>query len=106
MDSLHLIHQYGSKQLRHICINAPIYYHTCDDSPAVCSDSFIDTSHFDYSIDVHKYEVKKSTLVLHLVNHSVNMKQKIKAISLSAKWDSRLDNWNSLNTLHRHASSI
>ena len=70
-----------------------MYIH--DDPLDTYSNSFIDTSRFNYTIDTHDCQEVTATLLLQLVNHSVNMKQKIKAISLSVAPTSQLDDWNS-----------
>ncbi|KAG2217138.1 hypothetical protein INT45_008853 [Circinella minor] len=89
---LELLCQHGSKELRHISINAPPdqysqYMKNEDDN---CT---IDTSRYDYVVDVHRCPNMTATLLLQLVNHSVNMKQKIEAILLSPERSSGLDNW-------------
>ncbi|KAG2220802.1 hypothetical protein INT45_012471 [Circinella minor] len=95
LDSLRLIHQYGSKQLRHIRLNGPSPFYTPYDVLTTHDDTFIDTSRFDYTIDVHDCLLMTATLLLELINHSVNMKQKIKAVALCLPPDSRLNDWNS-----------
>ncbi|KAI7854592.1 hypothetical protein BDC45DRAFT_535174 [Circinella umbellata] len=95
VDSLRLIHQYGSKHLRHIRLNGPSPLYTPYDVLTTYDETFIDTSRFDYTIDVHDCLLMTATLLLDLINHSVNMKQKIKAVALCLTPDSRLDDWNS-----------
>ncbi|KAI7857524.1 hypothetical protein BDC45DRAFT_501417 [Circinella umbellata] len=89
---LELLCQHGSKELRHISINAPPdqYSQDMENEDDNCT---IDTSCYDYVIDVHRCPNMTATLLLQLVNHSVNMKQKIEAILLSPEPSSELDNW-------------
>ncbi|KAI7848079.1 hypothetical protein BDC45DRAFT_524243 [Circinella umbellata] len=89
---LELLCQHGSKELRHISINAPPdqYSQDMENEDDNCT---IDTSCYDYVIDVQRCPNMTATLLLQLVNHSVNMKQKIEAILLSPEPSSGLDNW-------------
>ncbi|KAG2208375.1 hypothetical protein INT45_002561 [Circinella minor] len=92
LDSLCLVHKYGSKELRHISINARPDQYSYDMESEYDNNS-IDTSRYDYTIDVHNCQYVTASLLLQLVNHSVNMKQKIEAISLCPETDSALDDW-------------
>ena len=95
VDTLRLINRYGSKHLRHICINTPSdLYNTSFDSD-VYSDTVIDTSRFHYTVDVHNCLGLTAEILLPLVNHSMDMKHKLSAVSFTLVEDSRLQDWSS-----------
>ncbi|KAI7848080.1 hypothetical protein BDC45DRAFT_610544 [Circinella umbellata] len=92
-SQLRQLHQYGSKQLRHICIGGPP--NTATHIGAINGNSFIDTSHYRYTIDVNESRDVTATVLLQLVNCSVNMKQMIEAISFCPQPRDQLDAWSS-----------
>ena len=81
------------KQLRHICVGGPP--NTATHIGAINDNSFIDTSHYRYTIDVHESRDVTATVHLQLVNCSVNMKQMIEAISFCPQLRDQLDDWSS-----------
>ncbi|KAI7847145.1 hypothetical protein BDC45DRAFT_527005 [Circinella umbellata] len=95
MATVHLIQQYGSRQLRHICIDTAQQFDENIYATRNCYQTYIDTSCYDYTIDVHNWGSKATaSLLLQLINHSIDMKQKIKALSLSLAHCSQVDDWN------------